>query len=62
MKQDKLRHKIKSRGMNIGFIEREAKLPRNTLYNHINGAKPLPVIHLSALKKTLKKYKINLAV
>jgi len=62
MKDTKLKQQIKARGMNIGFIESQAGLPRNTLYNHINGAKRLPAGHLPALKKTLKKYKINLVV
>lgn len=57
-----LRDKIKAKGLLIGFIEKKSKLPRNTLYNHVNGSKSLPVKHLSALKKTLKKYKINLVV
>lgn len=57
-----LKQAIKSRGMTIGFLETEAKLPRNTLYNFVNGSKELPERHTNAVKKILKKYKINFVV
>lgn len=53
---------IKERGLSIGFLEREAGLPRNTLYNAVNGTWPLPEVHKPAVKKILKKYKINFVV
>lgn len=58
-----IRHiKIKDSGFTIGFLERQMNLPRNTLYNFVNGAKALPDAHKPVVKKILKKYKINLAV
>lgn len=62
MKVLTLKDQIKSRGLKIGFIEKEAELPTCTLYNHINQDRPIPSRHLPALKKILKKYKINLIV
>lgn len=57
-----LKEAIKERGLSIGFLEREAGLPRNTLYNEVNGSKALPEVHKPAVKKILKKYKINFVV
>lgn len=54
--------KIKASGLTIGFLEKQMKLPTNTFYNFVNGSKPLPVKHVSAVKKVLEKYKINLVV
>ena len=53
---------IRSKGYTITFLENEAKLPRNTLQNFINGAKPLLDKHKPSVKKIFKKYKINLLV
>lgn len=54
--------KIKAAGFTIGFLEAKMGLPRNTFYNFVNGAKPLPEDHKPAVKRILKKYKINLVV
>jgi len=62
MKKSISHRKIKAAGFTIGFLEGQMKVPRNTFYNFVNGAKPLPAEHLPAAKKVLKKYKINLAV
>jgi len=55
-------NKIKAKGLTIRFLEVQMSLPRNTLQNFVNGAKPLPYKHRAAAKRVLKKYKINLVV
>ena len=63
MKNKSAHHKkIKAAGFTIGFLEKQMGLPTNTFYNFVNGAKPLPESRKAAVKKVLKKYKINLAV
>ena len=62
MKNTQLKKDIKSKGMSIGFIEKEAKLPTCTLYNHINQGRSISADGITRLKKVLKKYKINLVV
>jgi len=62
MKAPTLKQLIKSKGLSIGFLEKEAKLPGNTFYNFVNGSYPLPGKHRAAIKKVLKKYKINYAM
>ena len=57
-----LKEQIKNKGLKIGFLEKQAELPTCTLYNHINQKRPIPAHHLPALKKVLKKYKINFVV
>ncbi len=57
-----LKEAIKEKGYTIGFLERQANLPANTFYNYVNGSKALPAIHKPAVKKVLKKYKINFVV
>lgn len=54
-----LKQHIKAKGLSIGFLEAEMELPRNTLYNHVNGSKSLPEKHLPKLKKVLRKYKVQ---
>lgn len=53
---------IKARGLSIKFLEDEASLPRNTLYNYVSGSYPLPSKHIPVIKKVLKKHKINFAM
>lgn len=54
--------KIREKGYTVLFLEKQMKLPKNTLQNYVNGAKPLPNKHLPIFKKILKMYKINLVV
>jgi hypothetical protein len=48
--------------VSVSAIEREAKLPRNTLHNYLNGSKPgVPEKHLPKIERVLKKYGLGLA-
>lgn len=57
-----LKEAIKEKGLTIGYLEKQAELPRNTFYNYVNGSKALPEMHKPAVKKILKKHKINFVV
>ena len=57
-----LKTAISAAGLKIGYIENQAGMPENTLYNHINQGRRIADHHQIALKKVLRKHKINLAV
>jgi hypothetical protein len=54
-----LKSKIKAKGLSIGFLEAEMKLPRNTFYNHVNGSKEMPLQHKPVMVRVLSKYNIK---
>ena len=51
MEKSKAYSKIREKGYTVLFLEKQMKLPKNTLQNYVNGAKPLPNKHISVVEK-----------
>ena len=56
-----LKEEIKKKGLSIKFLEQEMNLPKNTLYNLVNGGYKLPEKHLPIIRKVFRKHKIKFA-
>jgi predicted transcriptional regulator len=57
-----LKNKIIEAGIKIGYIEKEAGIPKTALNQFLDGNRTLPKKQLDNLKKVLRKYKINFVV
>ena len=57
-----LKTKILEAGIKIGYIEKEAGIPKTALNQFLDGNRTLPTEQLNRLKKVLRKYKINFVV